>query len=516
MPTDKVASNIQEQNRALLNGLRVLIENEKIFAIVLGLLIEPLQQIESPANNLKTSKSKSLQLVLTFFRNILIIADEEDGSRIRQCLSSALLKYNFLDVLLVLVQNHKKVLGHDDMSLTIEILQILFRGIPADKLAEKISDYSTRKSLDPREYARSDLKKEKFQMTRFIGKFEHRGRGTYRLDDIDNGKKRSPQFNTIINNPELVFTDEYCIFWHFLLQSTHFGAFIYHGWKDIVRTSGDHEQHASEWQTRCYNLLLFSGFGLRILSNLLFQHNHTEESFSIEAVADIFESSYIHWLRIEWQSLENKKEYYGANLICTQLLEITSIIQNASLRGSQIEKDVSKFLIQELYLKSKAESILEQVCMSLRAFKDKSPTAYLFSLVHILNFSLKIIEAEKKQFSLGERPKCGIYDESVIFSYMVLLKNATQTNSLLESVLYYMRNLINAGQVEKLFTLRHLTCLSAFGMASKTEPGPNFELILDLHKVCRFVLNCFLSTVTRSGQDLKSEKRKLFLLILLS
>ena len=101
LPTEKSATNVQEQNRAHLNDLNALIENENIFAIVLGLILEPLKQLESSGGaNFKTNESKSLQLILTFYRNLLIIAEEENNTRVKKILSSCLFKYNFLDVLL--------------------------------------------------------------------------------------------------------------------------------------------------------------------------------------------------------------------------------------------------------------------------------------------------------------------------------------------------------------------------------------------------------------------------------
>ena len=145
LPTDKGANNLLEQNRAHLSDLNALIENEHIFAIVLGLIIEPLQQLESiGGTNFKNFESKSLQLILTFYRNLLIIAEEESNTRIKKNLSSCLFKYNFLDVLLVLVQNHKRILSHEDTALTIEILQLLFRDILPEKLAEKFSNAQDR------------------------------------------------------------------------------------------------------------------------------------------------------------------------------------------------------------------------------------------------------------------------------------------------------------------------------------------------------------------------------------
>jgi len=126
LPTEKIATNVQEQNRAHFNHLNALIENEHIFAIVLGLIIEPLRQLESARGaSFKNSESKSLQLTLTIYRNLLIIVEEESNIRLKKILTSCLLKYGFLDVLLILVQNHQKILSYEDTALTIEILQLL-------------------------------------------------------------------------------------------------------------------------------------------------------------------------------------------------------------------------------------------------------------------------------------------------------------------------------------------------------------------------------------------------------
>jgi hypothetical protein len=513
LPGDKVACNIQEQNRALLNGLRILIENHKIFAIILGLLIEPLQQLESIVK-LKNNNAKSIQVVLTLFRNILIIADEEDSMRVKQSLSYCLVKYNFLDMLLVLVQNHKKVLIREDTALTIEILQLLFRGIHTSKLAVKISSIAAE---NIREHAWDDLKKGKFQMTRFKGKFENKD--SFQQDKI-HGKKRSSNFfiNPAIHSKLFYFSDEnkLILFWRSLLESTYFGAFVYHAWKDIVRSSGDVEHRATEWQTRCYNFLDFTILGLRILSKLLLQQNRNRRSVSIEAVADIFESSFIHWLRMEWISFENRKDYHGASLVCSLLVEITSILRSLSNHANQIEKDVSKFLIHELYFKSRKESLLEQACLSLKNLNGKLPSAYSISLVHILNSSLKIIECQENQLGLIEYCKYGnFYTDSTIFSHLLFIMNSNFSHTVLESVFNYVRVLINTGYVEKLFTYRHLDCLQVFAMASKNEFGPYFELGSALQKVFRFVLTCFLTSITRP-EFLKSGKKEFFIQILFS
>ena len=99
LPTEKSATNVQEQNRAHLNDLNALIENENIFAIVLGLILEPLKQLESSGGAiLKTNESKSLQLILTSYRKLIIIAEEENNTSVKKILSTVLIKYTIEDV----------------------------------------------------------------------------------------------------------------------------------------------------------------------------------------------------------------------------------------------------------------------------------------------------------------------------------------------------------------------------------------------------------------------------------
>ena len=38
-----------------------------------------------------------------------------------------------------------------------------------------------------------------------------------------------------------------------------------------------------------------------------FHKNALKDKISIKCVADIFDSSFVHWLRMEWIALENKK-----------------------------------------------------------------------------------------------------------------------------------------------------------------------------------------------------------------
>ncbi|CAL6308779.1 unnamed protein product [Bathycoccus prasinos] len=380
LPTEKSATNVQEQNRAHLNELNALIENEHIFATVLGLIIEPLQQLESIGGaNFKNSESKSLQLVLTFYRNLLIIAEEENNTRVKRILSSCLLRYGFLDVLLVLVQNHKKILSHEDMALTIEILQLLFRGIPPQVI---IAELDGAKDISEDKNKTADLKialNFKFQSHRFKGKFEQ-----------------------------------------------------------------------------------FSTCGLQILSKLLHHSSERKMQTSIQAVADIFESSFIHWLRMEWIALEQKKDYYGANLVCGAIVEILSIIQKLSVFGTQVEKDILK--IQQGYHTS-----------------DK--------LRDIWN----------------------IHDDSIIQHHVQILKNENQAEAVLDSVCNYLQNLVNAGHVEKLFTFRHLVCLHGFTVTSKLNPNFRAGPTAELKKICRFVLNCFLASLVK--QDQKCDRQKMFLQI---
>lgn len=512
LPTEKSATNVQEQNRAHLNELNALIENEHIFAIVLGLIIEPLQQLESTGGaNFKNSESKSLQLVLTFYRNLLIIAEEENNTRVKRILSSCLLKYGFLDVLLVLVQNHKKILSHEDMALTIEILQLLFRGIPPQVI---IAELDGAKDISEDKNKTADLKialNFKFQSYRFKGKFEQVS--MLHQNKLMKGTMTS-QYNQRATHKETSYLldDGASCFWNILLESTHFGSFIYHAWRDIVRTSGDLDQRATEWQTRCYNLLQFSTCGLQILSKLLHHSSERKMQTSIQAVADIFESSFIHWLRMEWIALEQKKDYYGANLVCGAIVEILSIIQKLSVFGTQVEKDVSNFLIRELFFKTKSESLLEQTCSSLKKNKNKFPSTYLVSLICILNSSMKILKIQQGYHTSDKlRDIWNIHDDSIIHHHVQILKNENQAEAVLDSVCNYLQNLVNAGHVEKLFTFRHLVCLHGFTVTSKLNPNFRASPTAELKKICRFVLNCFLASLVK--QDQKCDRQKMFLQI---
>ena len=513
LPTEKSATNVQEQNRAHLNDLNALIENEHIFAIVLGLILEPLKQLESSGGaNFKTNESKSLQLILTFYRNLLIIAEEENNTRVKKILSSCLFKYNFLDVLLVLVQNHKKILGHEDTALAVEILQLLFRGIPPDKLAEELSNAQNK---DQDIFTHDSLKfpyQTKKHIPRFNGKFEPKS--VRRVVEMS-GKIKKSHIHPVLCPEKSYFIDKSIPqFWVALLDSTYFGAFIFHAWRDIVRTSGDVEQRATEWQTRSYNLLRFSTFGLRILSKLFFHKNALKDKISIKCVADIFDSSFVHWLRMEWIALENKKDYYGANIVCCMLVEITSIVYNISVHGTSAEKDASKFLIRELYFKSKTESLLEQVCISLKSFKSKYPSAYLFSLINLLSSSLTIMKTHQSQYE-GIRKYGNIHDNSIIYYHMRLLKGRNKNESLLGSVYIYLQSLVSANCVERLFTFRHLDCLHDYCVMSRKEPEHISEYALVLQQECHFVLNCFHLAVTRPAEHL-NEKKRLFLEVLFS
>jgi len=512
LPTEEIATNVQEQNRAHFNHLNALIENEHIFAIVLGLIIEPLRQLESARGaSFKNSESKSLQLILTFYRNLLIIVEEESNIRLKKILTSCLLKYGFLDILLILVQNHQKILSYEDTALTIEILQLLYHGIPADKLAEEfINEQHMNHDISSRDNLKFPLQAKK-HIPRFSGKFELKS--VHHLLEAS-GKIKKSHFHPVLCSEKLYFLDKSMAqFWSALLDSTYFGAFVYHAWRDILRSSGDIEQRATEWQTRCHNLLLFSTFGLRIVSKLIFHGNASKDKISIKCVSDIFESSFIHWLRMEWIALENKKDYCGANIVCSMLVEITAIIHKVSVHGTSAEKDVCKFLVRELYYKSKTESLLEQACISLKNFKSKYSMAYLFSLIYLLNSSLMIVDMYKSQ--QGGVHKYGtIHDNSIIYCHTSLLKDRNRNKLVLDSVHTYLRSLMSSNCVEKLFTFRHLDCLHEYSVISRRELEHISKYALALQQDCWFVLNCFHLACTKRTEH-PNEKKKLFLEVLL-
>jgi hypothetical protein len=411
----------------------------------------------------------------------------------------------------VLVQNHKKILGHEDTALAVEILQLLFRGIPPDKLAEELSNAQNK---DQDIFTHDSLKfpyQTKKHIPRFNGKFEPKS--VRRVVEMS-GKIKKSHIHPVLCPEKSYFIDKSIPqFWVALLDSTYFGAFIFHAWRDIVRTSGDVEQRATEWQTRSYNLLRFSTFGLRILSKF-FHKNALKDKISIKCVADIFDSSFVHWLRMEWIALENKKDYYGANIVCCMLVEITSIVYNISVQGTSAEKDASKFLIRELYFKSKTESLLEQVCISLKSFKSKYPSAYLFSLINLLSSSLTIMKTHQSQYE-GIRKYGNIHDNSIIYYHMRLLKGRNKNESLLGSVYIYLQSLVSANCVERLFSFRHLDCLHDYCVMSRREPEHISEYALLLQQECHFVLNCFHLAVTRPAEHL-NEKKRLFLEVLFS
>jgi len=512
LPTEKIATNVQEQNRAHFNHLNALIENEHIFAIVLGLIIEPLRQLESARGaSFKNSESKSLQLTLTIYRNLLIIVEEESNIRLKKILTSCLLKYGFLDILLILVQNHQKILSYEDTALTIEILQLLYHGIPADKLAEEfIDEQHMNQDISSRDNLKFPLQAKK-HIPRFSGKFELKS--VHHLLEAS-GKIKKSHFHPVLCSEKLYFLDKSMAqFWSALLDSTYFGAFVYHAWRDILRSSGDIEQRATEWRTRCHNLLLFSTFGLRIVSKLIFHGNASKDKISIKCVSDIFESSFIHWLRMEWIALENKKDYCGANIVCSMLVEITTIIHKVSVHGTSAEKDVCKFLVRELYYKSKTESLLEQACISLKNFKSKYSMAYLFSLIYLLNSSLIIVDMYKSQ--QGGVHKYGtIHDNSIIYCHTSLLKDRNRNKLVLDSVHTYLRSLMSSNCVEKLFTFRHLDCLHEYSVISRRELEHTSKYALALQQDCWFVLNCFHLACTKRTEH-PNEKKKLFLEVLL-
>jgi hypothetical protein len=506
LPSEKSATNLQEQNRAHRNDVNALIENEHIFAIVFGLIIEPLQKLESGAN-FKEGESKSLQLILTFYRNLLIIAEEGNNARVKKTLTSCLLKYDFLDVLLVLVQNHKKILSHEDTALTIEILQLLFRGTPLQVIEEFDCAEDIRKEDDSSTHL-NIVSNLKFRSHRFKGKFEQvnmlhhsklaRSTGTTQYNQRGTHKESS-----------YLLDDSASRFWSILLKSTHFGAFVYHAWRDIVRTSGDLEQRATEWQTRCYNLLQFSTCGLQVFSKSLLHSSESNRQTSIQAVADIFESSFIHWLRMEWIALEHKNDYYGANLICGTIVEILSVLQRTSAQGTRVEKDVSNFLIRELFFKTKSESILEQACSSLiKMKKNRLPQKYLFSLICILNTSMKILKTQQSYHTSEKlQDNWNIYDDKIIHQHVQILKGEVQTEEVLDSIRNYLQTLVNAGHLEKLFTFRHLVCLYGFTISStKNYPSYRACSTTDLKKICRFVLNCFLASIVKRDQNCDRQK----------
>ena len=135
---------------------------------------------------------------------------------------------------------------------------------------------------------------------------------------------------------------------------------------------------------------------------------------------------------MEWIALENKKDYYGANLVCSTLVEMTSIVHKSSIHGTEAEKDVSKFLVRELYFKSKNESLLEQACISLKKFKSKYPVAYLFSLIYVLNSSLTIVKMQQSQYE-GIGKYGNIHDNSIIYYHINLLKSRNKSELLLDS-----------------------------------------------------------------------------------
>ena len=217
---------------------------------------------------------------------------------------------------------------------------------------------------------------------------------------------------------------------------------------------------------------------------------------------------------MEWIALENKKDYYGANIVCCMLVEITSIVYNISVHGTSAEKDASKFLIRELYFKSKTESLLEQVCISLKSFKSKYPSAYLFSLINLLSSSLTIMKTHQSQYE-GIRKYGNIHDNSIIYYHMRLLKGRNKNESLLGSVYIYLQSLVSANCVERLFSFRHLDCLHDYCVMSRREPEHISEYALVLQQECHFVLNCFHLAVTRPAEHL-NEKKRLFLEVLFS
>lgn len=73
LPPDKESETFPEQARALSSTLRVILDHADIFPKIMLLLSHALEKIEARDSTLAGKDVKVLQLVFTFFRNLLLI-----------------------------------------------------------------------------------------------------------------------------------------------------------------------------------------------------------------------------------------------------------------------------------------------------------------------------------------------------------------------------------------------------------------------------------------------------------
>jgi hypothetical protein len=108
LPPEIDSENNLEQVRALSRALRSILENKQVLSVAMFTLSGSLQKFEDGKTHETCIETKLFQLVLTMFRNVLLIADlcknNPDHQELRAEVCSALVECHFMDALSTIIQ----------------------------------------------------------------------------------------------------------------------------------------------------------------------------------------------------------------------------------------------------------------------------------------------------------------------------------------------------------------------------------------------------------------------------
>mmetsp|Transcript_13207 Transcript_13207/g.57576 ORF Transcript_13207/g.57576 Transcript_13207/m.57576 type:complete len:577 (+) Transcript_13207:420-2150(+) len=536
LPADPRSMNLNEQRHYINRTVQSLTKNS--CAVIFSHMAEPLERFESGRLHLRDEDGRTIQLLLTFVRNLLLSYRENfpgnapsSSQRVQPkgSILNILFDLHLPDLLCQMAKDARKKPFAEDITLLIEIFHLLFQSQVPSSLIHFLDHAGEKPKFDEyRQYgeqAASTLMKNRTARSRH-GRFG--GKTIYANSFQRSGKDQTTQLRKyygarIFENSHesslpsgLNERSQLAELARTLLVDGGFNEVVYVAWDHIRQR--DMMVCNDEDQLNVHSFFALSQFFVTFVS-LSFDWNLTDISKS-DALSNLFDKHLFFWLRKKWEMFDHSKDVRGLLHVSALVKEMLALMEKIASGGSQADKFVCQALTAE-GLCAEGDDGYHHFCNSLvKKFDSKSlPMIYLADCIEVLHIANNLIrELDPKLVALdGE-----MLNERSVSNYISLLAFFECNSSRLKSILIRKIKDITSSEYEGyLHAFGNLQIIHDIVVDGEnkysTETVVDRDDFLKLKDMAASILIGFMQTLysTKSASATNYKKRKHTDLVLL-
>ena len=413
LPPEWQCENYLEQVRALHSNLLSIIEHSEILSIALLFVSNALEKLEEGRVLETDYEAKMIQLVLTLFRNILLISElsskvVQNSQDLQVQVRTILSEHSFMDCLSIIVQDVCQIPFKNDLSILVEVFDLLLcksnpdevlvtsTGVRQTELKDQKTDFKGQNSI---------FKMTKLKAARFCGTYAKSSevanskilvRGAPKVVNVELCTREAQAFA----HSSAVKVEGWIVFFLQNIQSAVINNFLLRSWENVKRKKYDHGV-SSEYASELVSFTRVTSFFVGLLNITLQRNSESDLQFlgykEHFPIANVFCPEFLSWLQKEWGHLEEQKLLCECEVV-VRLLE--RIAHGIKIMKTQVDAEHIHLVCETMHtslLNGDGHTNFQRAIQTrLKRFKHQiMPSSYLSSLFLLLG---RVVDLEENKF----------------------------------------------------------------------------------------------------------------------